>query len=294
MNIFEFLQLDKTLINDTDIDQEYSTFFILKHDGKSKRRIDAPSKLLKTWQRIILDNLLYKFTTNTIAHGFVKERSPRTNAYVHIQKKLIIKTDIQDFFPSLTYEKVATTLRRLIGQLKDVKYADSDIDLLTKVLCLKGVLPQGAPTSPAMANLICADFDIELNNLGQEFNCEITRYADDITVSMGDNSHVKQLVNAIYALMKKYDLKPNYKKLKIFSNATRQEVTGVVVNEKLNAPKSLWRPIRVRLHQLQGKELDAESARRLRGQIEWIRSLNPNRGNRFLQDFKNIIIKDQI
>jgi retron-type reverse transcriptase len=213
----------------------------------------------------------------------VHGKSPRTNAVAHIGKKYIVTLDIQDFFNTITEENVQRTLAWLFKQQTGFSYTADDTGLLAKIMCFNAVLPQGAPTSPVISNLICLGLDKKLADLAKAHNATITRYADDIALS-GDDPAVVKLKTAIYSHIYSFGFRPNKKKTKIRKYYQRQTITGVVVNTKTSVKKEVWRKLRAQLHnqKISGLPLSPGDYQKMRGQVEWIKSLNPQRGNQLL------------
>ena len=182
-------------------EEHYIRFKIPKKSGKF-RNILAPDDDLKALQEIVLKNFLYRFNPHPIAHGFVKEHSPKTNAELHLGAKIIICMDIKDFFPSIKIDRV----KRLLDYLLP-KGVDNDlpgnlprnefIDLISELVTFNGRLPQGAPTSPAISNLASLGMDKELKTLESTYGCVVTRYCDDISVSSDYNTKLPQIIKPI-------------------------------------------------------------------------------------------------
>ena len=271
-----------------DLARYYITYRIKKRNGKT-RRIDAPQEPLKSIQRAIVDNILYHFRAHPIAHGFVHGKSPRTNAQNHVGKKFIVTLDIKDFFNSIGEDTVKRTLVWLCAQQKIFSYTEADLELVAKLMCYDHFLPQGAPTSPIISNLVCLGLDKKLSNLAKANNVTITRYADDIAIS-GDVPDVMKLKSSVFSHIYAYGLRPNKKKTKIRKHYQRQQITGVIVNSKTSIRKEVWRNLRAQLHNLKrdGKTITTPDFQQLRGQIEWIKSLNPTRGDQLLQQLLKI------
>ncbi len=164
----------------------YVEFTIPKASGEP-RKITAPRPKLKKLQRKILDELLVKCAPHDAAHGFVRGRSVVTNAQPHAGAQLVIKMDLRDFFPTIHY-------RRVVGLFKHYGYGDEVAAALASLCTHRsqladgrvqwpGVLPQGAPTSPALANVLCRRLDSRLLGLAKRAGAVYTRYADDLTFS---------------------------------------------------------------------------------------------------------------
>jgi RNA-directed DNA polymerase len=156
----------------------YVDFSIPKKSGKM-RIISAPSTALKILQRKLSQVLYSVYEPKSSVHGFVPARSILTNAKQHVRKRFILNIDLKDFFHSIHFGRVQGIFMKPPYNLpKEVAV------VLAKICCYDGKLPQGAPTSPIVTNMICARMDSELRRLAREFKCTYyTRYADDITFS---------------------------------------------------------------------------------------------------------------
>jgi RNA-directed DNA polymerase len=273
-----------------NLSRYYITYKIRKRNGRS-RRIDAPQDPLKAIQKQIVERVLYKFKAHPVAHGFVHGRSPKTNALVHVNKPMVLSVDIKNFFNTIRQERVQSTLTWLLGQHPFVTYTPDDLRLLTALMCYREVLPQGAPTSPVMSNLCCISMDKQLKALAKAANCNTTRYADDIVVS-GYVRDVTNMLNPIYRMLAVHMFRPNRRKTKFRRHFQRQQVTGIVVNKQTGVQKETWRNLRAALHNLKRDQQNITLAeyQKFRGQIEWIRSLNPPRGEQLLRALSLITI----
>jgi len=290
MDVYAYLghaKADLELITQ-DLSRCYITYKIRKHSGKS-RRIDAPQQPLKAIQKDILERILYIYKAHPLAHGFVKDKSPATNAAAHVGKKYLVTLDIKDFFHSIAEVTVTRCLDWLFKQQAKFTYDPADIDLLAKLMCYNGGLPQGSPTSPVMSNLVCLALDKKLEDYAAANKAVVTRYADDIAIS-SDDVGITKSYHTVLSIILHYGLRPNKRKTKIRKYFQRQQVTGVVVNNKLGVSKEKWRNMRAKIHNLirDGKTIDRSEYQQMRGFLEWIRSLNPNRGNQLIQQLSQI------
>lgn len=202
--------------------QFYRNFDIPKRNG-GKRLIIAPTKDLKRVQRNILNNVLYQFKPHKNCYGFVKNKSIFLNASKHKNEKIIFNTDIRDFFNTITSKRIQGLLERL-GFPKDVAY------LITELCTFNRYLPQGAPTSPHISNLICHTLDKRLTGLAKKMNIEYSRYADDITFS--GSKIPRSITKLIERIVRKEGFKLARDKTRFLSKANRQVVTGLIVNQK--------------------------------------------------------------
>lgn len=231
----------------------YTSFYIDKKQG-GFRKILSPCYDLKKVQKelnVILRNN-YEFNKETV-HGFVKEHSIKTNANVHKEANYVINIDLKNFFDTIHFGRV-----RGMFMKSPFNFSDYIATNLAKVACYEKKLPQGAPTSPTISNIICYRMDRELAHLCTKYNCRYTRYADDITIStkmlylpkeiakFSDGQAI--LSNNILNIIKKEGFIVNTDKLKISSISNRQEVTGLIVNKKINVQKIYIKRLRALLH----------------------------------------------
>ena len=153
----------------------YRQFEITKGKGKA-RIIDAPDERLKYLQRQIASKLNQLYRVRNPVHCFVPEKSVKTNALAHLRKRFVLNIDLRAFFPSITE-------RRIIGVLESLGVESRAAAIIATLCCHKAHLPQGAPTSPVISNMICFRLDKELLAFAKGARCIYTRYADDITFS---------------------------------------------------------------------------------------------------------------
>lgn len=234
----------------------YRAFSIKKRSGGT-RTILRPSKSVAILQRKFLRALTVWLTPKAASHGFTKERSIITNASRHLGKRFVLNVDLVNFFGSINFGRVRGALMS-----KPLCIPADPASLLAHLCCCEGILPQGAPTSPAISNLICRQLDSELSRLSERRRCTYSRYADDITISTdlvrfpvslaepspdwsGENLMVgDELQNII--LRNGFTI--NHKKTRLQPWFGRQEVTGLVVNERITPPQRYIRQVRSMLH----------------------------------------------
>ncbi len=212
----------------------YRAFRIPKKAG-GWREIEAPEDELKVRQTWIKENILDKVHVSSHAMGFRCNTSIYDNALPHVNKALVMNVDIKDFFPSIPYKKVFKIFVYL-GYTKQVSH------LLTKMCTnAKGVLPQGAPTSPVISNIVMLKLDRRLGELAKKMNCAYTRYADDITFS--GSEYISSAMPLICKIINEEGFKINQKKVRFQYSNQRQEVTGLTVNKKVSLPKTKIREL---------------------------------------------------
>jgi retron-type reverse transcriptase len=235
-----------------DAEQSYNRY-PLRTRKRRPRWIEAPKPLLKRVQRRLLEQLLYGALPHETAHGFFPGRSILTNASSHAGKAWVLSCDLKDFFPSTKEAKVEDVLKRFYGFGEGARAA------VLRLVCRGGALPQGAPTSPHLANLAFFDGDEESERLAQEHGLAYTRYADDITLS-GDSlpddleARIEEIVAPIgYRLAKE--------KTKRMGRHQCQKVTGLVVNDGVKLPRAQRRRLRAIRRDLETKGPDWALAR---------------------------------
>ncbi len=220
----------------------YQIYYIPKRNGKF-RRIEAPLPILRHIQRVILQDTLPR-RIHFIATGFRDRYSIRDNAEIHCNQKVIVTIDIKNVFSSIQYNRIFSFYRRQ-------NMSESTATLFTKLCTINGHLPQGAPTSPLLSNLIQFNFDNSLYSYCASRNIAVTRYADDITFSGNINSYdIKSVINYTERKLKNIKLTINKEKTRILKNYDQQRVTGLVVNKKINVPRKLRRELRQTMYYL--------------------------------------------
>ena len=224
------------------IGENYKITKIPKKNGKF-RTIEAPSEGLKYVQSQILERILPK-DVSAIATAFESGRGLLDNVKMHTRRKVVLALDLKDFFPSLRFPAVES-LFETFG------FSRQTAVLLAKICTLNGHLPQGAPTSPHLANLLMTDFDAQLSDLCSRMRLRVSRYADDITISGNlDPMKIEFLIRICRELLRQKGLRINYRKVRILRRNARQEVTGVVVNERPSVPRHIRRRLRQRMYYL--------------------------------------------
>jgi RNA-directed DNA polymerase len=232
------------------VDLSYHEFSIKKRSGKF-RHIEAPNPALKKIQRRLLRRLFAKLATHPSATGFQPGISFVDNARRHQSQQVIIRMDLVDFFSNTRSESV-TNYFRTIGWNKRAS------KLLTQLTTCKGSLPQGAPTSPRLSNLVnyVLDFDIARTVARFDPNAIYTRYADDITISSSyAGLEVADLIAAVTLVIRYAGYRPHIgKKFDVRRQHQRQTVTGLVVNERANLSRETRRWLRAVEHRLRLKQ----------------------------------------
>ena len=243
----------------------YRSFSIPKKSG-GVRQIEAPCKRLKEIQRWIKDEIVDKFVVSEYATGFRKNMSIVDNARKHVGKELVINMDIKDFFPSVTYADILLMFM-YIGYRKDVAH------LLTK-LCTnaENVLPQGSPASPSISNHILLKLDKRLGRLAESVGADYSRYADDITFS--GKRGISTIIPLVEQIIEEEGFLVNENKTRLQYNNQRQEVTGLIVNNKIAVSSMIEDEIRNAIYFIKKYEQLSIGDKRARV-IAWCENHNP-------------------
>ena len=284
----------------------YRKFYIPKKSG-GKRLISAPMPRLKNVQYWILENIFNKVAIHPAVHGFALQRSIISNAQPHIGKAVVINIDVKDFFPSIHYKRVKGLLQQLgFSEKIAVLLALLCTEAVTEEVTIDGqnyfvqkgnrVLPQGAPTSPAITNILCYKLDKRLQGLANKNQCSFTRYADDITFSFDNTqTNAQQLVWRIKKVLQDEGFTVHPDKIRIMRKGAHQEVTGIVVNEKAGIPRKKLRQFRAVLHQLKTKEAselkwgNGNLASAVTGYANFVKMVKPAQGAAFQQQIVSLL-----
>jgi len=290
---------------------------ILPKSGRTVRLIEAPKQRLKRIQREILSGILEHVPPHSAAHGFVKGRSIRTFIACHTARRVVLRMDLRNFFPGLGLARIQTIFRTLgypepvadlLGGLctnsvpLDVWEANSlDISCQelheTRALYARRHLPQGAPTSPALANICAYRLDCRLTGLARSAEAHYTRYADDLAFS-GDRSFekvVERFSTSVAAILLEEGFEPNYRKTRIMRQGVRQNLAGLVANERPNIVRADFDCLKATLANCAryGPESQNRTAHpafrsHLEGKIAFVAMINPGKAERLRRTFDRI------
>lgn len=237
--------------------KKYYSFEIQKKNGKP-RVISSPTASLKILQQKLNYILSVIFIPKLSSHGFVKGRSIKTNASTHLKRKYVLNIDLKDFFPSINFGRV-----RGMFMAYPYRLSSSVATVLAQICCYNNELPQGAPTSPIISNMICAKLDSELLYLAKQNKCLFTRYADDITFSTSKKrfpktiAYTDETTNQIHVgddlnnIIENNGFSINDEKVWFRARDRRQTVTGLVVNDVVNVNRKYKNQVRAMLHALE-------------------------------------------
>ena len=246
------------------IENNYKVYKIKKHNG-TYRTIYSPNPLLKSIQRKILNNILNNKEISKYAKAYHKNISLKDNALPHLNKKIVLKLDIIDFFENIEYPTIYKYC------FNEVYFPKSVGHLLTTLCTYESRLPQGEPTSSYISNLIMKDFDNEIGSYCEQHNISYTRYSDDMTFSGKFNP--RELISIVRKQLYKLGLKINNKKIHVINNSQQQNVTGIIVNKKIQVSSKYRNKIRQSIYYIKKYGLK-EHLNRINNQKESINYIN--------------------
>lgn len=284
------LYIKKLYAISNNIEDNYKVFKIKKSNG-SFRKIYEPNGTLKYIQRQILKNILENKKVSKYATAYQKGKSLKDNAIIHIGKKIILKLDIKNYFDSISFYNI-------YDNCFSIEYFPKGIGMLLTYLCTyNGYLPQGAPTSVCISNLVMKDFDDELGNWCDKNDISYTRYSDDMTFSGNFNPNL--VIKKVKEMLSKLGFELNKKKIHIIKQNQQQKITGIVVNEKLQVERKYRKEIRKEIYYIKKYGLDSHLNRinfydkekylnKLYGRILFVIQVNNNQ--EFL-NYKKYVLK---
>lgn len=287
----------------------YHYEWVAKRSG-GRRLIECPKSQLKAVQTKILREILDRVPPHRSAHGFVSGRSILTNAAPHVGSRVIVRFDLENFYANVRFSRVVAIFRRL-GYSREAalwltRLTTSSLPRSMPTLeagyhelepYLGRHLPQGAPTSPALANLSAFSLDVRLTGFAAAFAARYTRYADDLTFS-GDASLLRGLptfLPLVTKIIRTERFKVNVAKRKVLRSNQQQRVAGVVVNEKPNVSRRDYDRLKATLTNCirqgpssQNRNNHLDFAAHLRGRVAHVQQLNPHRGEKLRLLFEQI------
>lgn len=285
------------------INNLYTSFEIHKKNG-GVRKINAPREELKDIQRKLTEAIHRHMKKkskkkNNISHAFELDKSIITNAEVHRNKRLVLNIDLKDFFGSIHFGRVRGFFNKNNKFLLPIEVAT----VLAQISCFEGKLPQGAPCSPIISNLICEILDYRISKISKKYRLDYTRYADDLTFSTNDKNFLG-LQNEFYIEITQeliragFSINEDKKRLQL--KDSRQVVTGIVVNKMLNVNRDFYKETRAMAHQLykQGEFVingEVASLNQLEGRFAFINQLtryNNNKNGMKPKSFRNLLSRE--
>ena len=234
------------------IENNYKVYKIKKRNGKY-RTIYNPNLTLKYIQRQILNNILNNKSISKYARAYHKGINLVDNAIPHVNKKIILKLDIKDFFNNISFNNV-------YNSCFSIEYFPKSIGMLLTYLCTyNNYIPQGAPTSSYISNLVMKEFDNEIGDWCESNNISYTRYSDDMTFS--GNFEPKVVITKVRKMLNKLGLQLNDDKTNVISKSSSQNVTGIVVNEKIQINSKYRNEIRKEVYYVNKYGVDSHIER---------------------------------
>jgi len=293
---------------DVDSGTHYQRWTVPKRDG-SPRLISAPKPDLKAVQRWIAREVTEHLPVHGAAHGFLVGRSIATNARVHAGARVLVKLDIKDFYPTVTWRRVKGLLRRAgLGE---------QLATLMALLCTESPrqevqthgktyyvatgprsLPQGAPTSPSITNALCLRLDARLSGLAAKLGARYTRYADDLAFSWhgDDKAEIGSLMKAVNAIVRAEGFTVHAKKTRVMRSGARQQLTGLVVNTApegrplARVPRTTVRNLRAAIKNRElGKPGKGETLEHLKGLCAFVMMTDRARGSELMARVDRLI-----
>lgn len=223
----------------------YKTFYIAKRDG-TPREINAPIASLKIVQRWILENILYNIKVSNYSFGFNNKTigSPLVMcAEKHKNNLYMLRMDLKNFFPSISRERV-------FYQFVNMGYNTYASNLLTNICVDNDKLPQGAVTSPYLANIICYKLDIRIATYCNKRDITYTRYADDLTFSSDNRDALRNIYGMIKKIVQSEGFSVNENKTYFMTPKCHKKLLGLTINDNMiKAPKEFKRMVRAMIHQ---------------------------------------------
>lgn len=281
------------------------------------RLLEAPKPKLKALQRKVLVDILNQIPPHPAAHGFVRGRSVATHAELHVRRALVVRFDLEAFFTTvstfrahavfrtagypdevssallgLCTTRTATEVLRAAPYPEPFTSEDSvrRFDLLQRLADWH--LPQGAPTSPALANLTAFGLDSRLHAFAAQYGLTYSRYADDLVFSGDDTRSVGALTNFVATVASEEGFRLNRAKTRVMRAHQRQLVTGVVVNERPAVARADYDALKARLHRLAtrgvGDDAEPELRAQLLGQLAWVGRFSTSRARKLEALFSRI------
>ena len=282
-------KIKKLYIMSNNIEKYYNSFIIKKRSGKD-RKILSPYTDLKRIQSNILKNVLYDKSISPYAKAYARNTKLIDNVKIHKGYKYILKLDIKDFFENIKYINVYNIYR-------EFGFSKAICGLLAHLSTYDEYLPQGAPTSPYLTNLVLRDFDYIIGNWCNERNINYTRYSDDMTFSM--NEYDKDLIRFVRVNLYKLGLELNNDKICLINNSNQQKITGIVVNNRIQVDVKYRKKIRqevyyinkygIESHLKHIKEDKEKYIKSLYGKILFVLSVDPD--NKEFKKYKKIVYK---
>jgi hypothetical protein len=301
--------------------RHYSYKWVAKRSG-GFRLLEIPKSRLSALQRRILHELVEYVPPHESAHGFRARHSCVTGAQPHVGQQVVVRLDLQDFFISVSALRITALFRtlgypesaarvltglctsqvpsRVLDARDAAKYEFEQPrpDWLTRKRFQSPHLPQGAPTSPALANLCAFNLDLRLQAAAESLDARYTRYADDLVFSGGRQFEraAARFISLVGTIALEEGFSINFRKTRVMSRGSCQRVTGIVVNEKVNVARSERDQLKAILHNCvrygpttQNRAGLSDFRGHLMGRLAHVKMITPLHGQRMERLFEQII-----
>jgi RNA-directed DNA polymerase len=255
----------------------------LKKKTGGNRAIDSPHRQLKALQRWVLKNILERLSVSDYAKGFVPKTSLVDNALPHVGNQYVLKIDLKDFFPSIKASYVYSVFRS-VGYSTQVSF------FLTSICTLKGYLPQGAPTSPYLSNLVCLRLDQRIGKYCDKHALVYTRYADDISVSGNKLKIIKSAWIVLRLIINEEGFAINKNKEMLSGPRSRREVTGLITTPAISIGKVKYNYYRNKIFHL-FKESSSESKEKIIGILSYVSSVDKKKCIKLREYYNSLLCK---
>jgi hypothetical protein len=281
--------------------QHYRFALIPKRDG-GLRLLEAPRPRLKAVQRALLDQLLARVPPHEAACGFLRGASVRDHAERHAGQPVLLRFDLKDFFGSVSGARIHALFATLGYPVATARALTALTTCRTPEAVLQRLrddgawswpeaqrlrdahLPQGAPSSPALANLCCFRLDLRLQGLADSLQGRYSRYADDLVLSGPPilARRAAELQALVGVIVREEGFSLNHRKTHVATQAAQQRICGIVVNARPNLPRNEFDRLKATLHRhaLTQAPVPANELDVLRGRVSWARQLNPAKAQR--------------
>ena len=281
-DLSQSLRLPKEVISKFSFnnDRYYHRIEMEKKSG-GIRHIESPLKELKAIQRWVLRYILDKLSPSSYAKGFVKKKSILANAKPHEGNQYVLNLDLKDFFTTVQASHVYTLF-------KNIGYNNNIAFILTSFCTKSGYLPQGAPTSPALSNLVCLRLDHRISTYCKKRALTYTRYADDLCISGNKILILQKASYLIKDIICDEGFTINAKKEKFLGPKVRREVTGLTVTPKITISKKNYCLYRKRIYDLVRTETPNKHEI-IKGILSFVRSIDKDKGKKLSVFYQNQI-----
>ena len=269
---------------------------------------------LKSLQYWILENILNKIPLHSSANGFIAERSILTNAAHHIAKDVVVNIDLKDFFPTVNYARVKGLFSKLgysekIATILALVCTEPEREEATLdgkkyfIASGKRILPQGAPTSPAITNIICYKLDRRFKGMADKLEFSYTRYADDLSFSAAGTEQVNKVQQLLWRAKRiiteeGFTIHPD--KVKVMRKGSKQEVTGIIVNKKPGINRKMLHRFRAVIQQVSKHGLENKKWKggnivaEMTGYANFVAQVKPAQGNKMKAQLQEIFSRPNI